>query len=173
MLFLNHIPWIFRELWDYLSNLSVEMNRLTDSIKEDPDKIAIHLKTAPEKRYFFIAFKQNILRFKLKYKLLKLTYKRINGSFLLPSKNNRMNVFFIDMGHYFYRFKCVLNELKIFVLVRLQRFCKCSWFWVCSLWFSFVLPWSSSTLLGDLLQKFLLSWPDHVQQWNRRNWSHS
>ncbi|CAG2222632.1 unnamed protein product [Mytilus edulis] len=37
------------ELWDYLSNLSIEMNRLTDSIKEDPDKIAIQLKTAPEK----------------------------------------------------------------------------------------------------------------------------
>ncbi|XP_036355381.1 inositol 1,4,5-trisphosphate receptor type 3-like [Octopus sinensis] len=37
------------DLWEYLSNVSVEMNRLTDSIKEDPDKIAIHLKTAPEK----------------------------------------------------------------------------------------------------------------------------
>ncbi|KAL5022859.1 hypothetical protein ScPMuIL_002014, partial [Solemya velum] len=37
------------ELWDYLSAMSIEMNRLTDSIKEDPDKIAIHLKTAPEK----------------------------------------------------------------------------------------------------------------------------
>lgn len=39
-----------RDLWDYMSNLSIEMNRLTDSIKEDPDKIAIHLKTAPERR---------------------------------------------------------------------------------------------------------------------------
>ncbi|XP_071092410.1 inositol 1,4,5-trisphosphate-gated calcium channel ITPR3-like isoform X4 [Haliotis cracherodii] len=37
------------ELWDYLSSLSIEINRLTDSIKEDPDKIAIYLKTAPEK----------------------------------------------------------------------------------------------------------------------------
>ncbi|XP_021341779.1 inositol 1,4,5-trisphosphate receptor type 2-like [Mizuhopecten yessoensis] len=37
------------DLWEYLSNLSIDMNRLTDSIKEDPDKIAIHLKTAPEK----------------------------------------------------------------------------------------------------------------------------
>ncbi|KAK3086885.1 hypothetical protein FSP39_024881 [Pinctada imbricata] len=37
------------DLWDYLSNLSIDMNRLTDSVKEDPDKIAIHLKTAPEK----------------------------------------------------------------------------------------------------------------------------
>ena len=42
---------INRDLWDYMSNLSIEMNRLTDSIKEDPDKIAIHLKTAPERRY--------------------------------------------------------------------------------------------------------------------------
>lgn len=40
-----------RDLWDYLSNLSIDMNRLTDSVKEDPDKIAIHLKTAPERRY--------------------------------------------------------------------------------------------------------------------------
>ncbi|XP_078335085.1 inositol 1,4,5-trisphosphate-gated calcium channel ITPR2-like [Crassostrea virginica] len=37
------------DLWDYMSNLSIEMNRLTDGIKEDPDKIAIHLKTAPER----------------------------------------------------------------------------------------------------------------------------
>ncbi|XP_041375499.1 inositol 1,4,5-trisphosphate receptor type 3-like [Gigantopelta aegis] len=37
------------ELWEYISSLSIEMNRLTDSIKEDPDKIAIYLKTAPEK----------------------------------------------------------------------------------------------------------------------------
>lgn len=37
------------DLWEYLSNVSVDTNRLTDSIKEDPDKIAIHLKTAPEK----------------------------------------------------------------------------------------------------------------------------
>jgi hypothetical protein len=27
------------------------MNRLTDSIREDPEKIGIHLKTAPEKRF--------------------------------------------------------------------------------------------------------------------------
>ena len=27
------------------------MNRLTDSVKEDPDKIAIYIKTAPEKRF--------------------------------------------------------------------------------------------------------------------------
>ena len=41
---------IFRDLWDYMSKVSVEMNRLTDSVKEDPDKIAIYIKTAPEKR---------------------------------------------------------------------------------------------------------------------------
>ena len=39
------------ELWEYLASLSIEMNRLTDSIREDPEKIGIHLKTAPEKRY--------------------------------------------------------------------------------------------------------------------------
>ena len=33
-----------------MSNVSVEMNRLTDSVKEDPDKIAVYIKTAPEKR---------------------------------------------------------------------------------------------------------------------------
>lgn len=46
-----------RDLWEYLSNLSIDMNRLTDSIKEDPDKIAIHLKTAPEKRYLYFPLK--------------------------------------------------------------------------------------------------------------------
>ena len=40
----------YRDLWDYMSKVSVEMNRLTDSVKEDPDKIAIYIKTAPEKR---------------------------------------------------------------------------------------------------------------------------
>ncbi|WAR13356.1 ITPR1-like protein, partial [Mya arenaria] len=39
----------FGDLWEFMSNVSVEMNRLTDSIKEDPDKIAIYIKTAPEK----------------------------------------------------------------------------------------------------------------------------
>ncbi|BFZ19741.1 hypothetical protein BsWGS_22780 [Bradybaena similaris] len=38
------------ELWDYLSSLSIEINRLTDSIRDDPEKLGIHLKTAPEKR---------------------------------------------------------------------------------------------------------------------------
>ncbi|XP_076470932.1 inositol 1,4,5-trisphosphate-gated calcium channel ITPR2-like isoform X2 [Babylonia areolata] len=37
------------ELWEYLASLSIEMNRLTDSVREDPEKIGIHLKTAPEK----------------------------------------------------------------------------------------------------------------------------
>lgn len=46
----SKLSLITRDLWDYISNLSIEMNRLTDSIKEDPDKIAIHLKTAPERR---------------------------------------------------------------------------------------------------------------------------
>ena len=51
-----------RDLWDYMSKVSVEMNRLTDSIKEDPDKIAIYIKTAPEKRYVLlkISYKNNI-----------------------------------------------------------------------------------------------------------------
>ncbi|KAK3610322.1 hypothetical protein CHS0354_029791 [Potamilus streckersoni] len=39
----------FGDLWEFLSNVSVDMNRLTDSVKEDPDKIGTHLKTAPEK----------------------------------------------------------------------------------------------------------------------------
>ena len=45
-----------------MSKVSVEMNRLTDSIKEDPDKIAIYIKTAPEKRYVLlkISYKNNI-----------------------------------------------------------------------------------------------------------------
>ncbi|KAH9498183.1 hypothetical protein Btru_007903 [Bulinus truncatus] len=38
-----------RELWEYLSSLSIEINRLTDSIRDDPEKLGIHLKTAPEK----------------------------------------------------------------------------------------------------------------------------
>ncbi|CAL1535474.1 unnamed protein product, partial [Lymnaea stagnalis] len=37
------------ELWEYLSSLSIEINRLTDSIRDDPEKLGIHLKTAPEK----------------------------------------------------------------------------------------------------------------------------
>ena len=45
-----YVNYIFRDLWDYMSKVSVEMNRLTDSVKEDPDKIAIYIKTAPEKR---------------------------------------------------------------------------------------------------------------------------
>ena len=49
---LHILSFYCRDLWDYISKVSVEMNRLTDSVKEDPDKIAIYIKTAPEKRFF-------------------------------------------------------------------------------------------------------------------------
>ncbi|KAL4233980.1 hypothetical protein ACF0H5_005635 [Mactra antiquata] len=39
----------FGDLWEFMSTVSVEMNRLTDGVKEDPDKIATYIKTAPEK----------------------------------------------------------------------------------------------------------------------------
>ncbi|KAL4233979.1 hypothetical protein ACF0H5_005634 [Mactra antiquata] len=39
----------YDDLWDYLATASVQMNHLTDNIKEDPDKIALYIKTAPEK----------------------------------------------------------------------------------------------------------------------------
>jgi len=48
--FVKYVYQLNRELWEFMSTVSVEMNRLTDSVKEDPDKIAIYIKTAPEKR---------------------------------------------------------------------------------------------------------------------------
>ncbi|XP_060552412.1 inositol 1,4,5-trisphosphate receptor type 2-like [Ruditapes philippinarum] len=39
----------FEEIWHYISIVSLEMNKLTDSIKADPDKMAIYINCAPEK----------------------------------------------------------------------------------------------------------------------------
>jgi hypothetical protein len=41
---------LYREIWHYISIVSLEMNKLTDSIKADPDKMAIYINCAPEKR---------------------------------------------------------------------------------------------------------------------------
>lgn len=39
---------LFRDLWDYMLNLFIEMNCLMDSIKEDLDKIVIYFKIVLE-----------------------------------------------------------------------------------------------------------------------------
>ncbi|XP_055955374.1 inositol 1,4,5-trisphosphate receptor type 1 [Patella vulgata] len=37
------------DLWDYLTSLVTEINKVTDTAKEDPDKLAANLKSPPEK----------------------------------------------------------------------------------------------------------------------------